>query len=848
MVRHSALGGCLIALLAIVAFAPTPAAAQTEAPCTKATFQNVFNDITTWTDVNTYPAGTAAKSLPNLTGLAPSSGTISVAICRLAFTIQNYIDVEVWLPISGWNGKLEGTGNGGLAGAISYSGGTVGGDLVTATGLGYAAVGTDTGHISNCGANPCPPPTPVTFGNSWWTNAQQLKDNGYLAIHEMTVKAKAFVQVFYNTAPKHSYYNGCSTGGREGFMEAQRYPTDYDGIATGSPVFHVLELRSRHVKSWQCNWEDASGVNSIPFASTSFNGTTYRFGKLTSIFNAVVKKCQGQDGLNDGLVWDPRLCHFEPVTIQCPAGTDNVTCLTANQVKTLQCMYRGPGETIYPGIQMSSELDQGQNIGAVPNPQYTTFFQNTTFWNVLDQNGAPAFDFRTFTFPDDVNFTRNQVWGGETMASIQDADNPDLTAFKQSGGKWIIYQPTADPLPSAVDTIGYYNEMRDLFGDSQTQSFARLFMVPNAGHCLGTNPGGPTNFDPLTSLANWVEQGVAPDQMIASNATYSRPLCHFPLVTQYSGQGDPNSASSFKCVQGPQWTRPAQVATHDFDADNNSDVLWRDTGGNVGMWQMNGTAITKASVLGNVPSNWSVIGQRDFNGDGSTDVLWRDSAGNIGIWLMNGTAISKSVVLGNVPSTWSVAATGDLNRDGNGDILWRDTAGNLAVWYMNGTAITQTAIIGNVPLIWTVAGVDSNGDIFWRNSSTGEVGMWVMNGTKVVQTVDFGVVPLTWTIAGIGDFDGNGSSDILWRDSSGNVGIWLLNGTSIMSSAVLGNVSLNWTIAATGDNDGDGKADVLWKDSAGNVGVWLMNGTAVSSSFVYGNVGTSWSVQALNAD
>ena len=865
MVRYAALRICLIALLAIIAFTPTRATAN--APCTQATFQNIFNDITTWTDVNTYPAGTAAKSLPNLPGLAPSSGTISVAICRLAFTIQDFIDVEVWLPISGWNGRLEGTGNGGLAGAITYSGGTVGGDLITATSLGYAAVGTDTGHISNCGANPCPPPTPVFLGNSWWTNAPQLSDNGYLAIHEQTVKAKAFIQAFYQTPPKYSYYNGCSTGGREGFMEAQRYPTDYNGIATGSPVFHVLELRSRHVWTWQCNWENTSGVNSIPFASTTYNGMSYPFGKLTTIFNAVVKKCQGQDGLNDGLVWDPRLCHFEPASIQCPAGTDNTSCLNANQVKTLQCMYRGPGETIFPGIQRSSELDQGQNIGSVPNPQYTTFFANTVFWNVLDQNGAPAFDFRTFTFPQDVTYTQNQVWGFETLASQQDADSPNLAGFMANGGKWIAYQPTADPLPSAVDTIGYYNSVRALYGDAQTQNFFRLFRVPNAGHCLGTNPGGPTTIDPLTSLVNWVEQGVAPDQLIASTpkSTYSVPLCHFPYITQYSGQGSTTSASSFNCVLGPQWTRPAQVATHDFDADNNSDVLWRDTSGNVGIWLMNGTAIAQSVVLGNVPTSWSVIAQRDFNGDGYADVLWRDNQGNLGIWLMNGTTILSTTALGNVPTTWSVAATGDFNGDGIADILWRDNLGNVGIWLMQGTpiqqaamgngptlsqgtSILQTATIGNVPLVWSVAGADSNGNIFWRNSTTGEVGMWVMNGTQVAQSVNFGVVPLTWNIAGIGDFDGNGSADIMWRDSGGNVGTWLMNGTSILSSAVLGNVPLNWTIAETGDYNGDGKSDVLWTDNTGNVGAWFMNGTAVSSTFVYGNIGTAWGVQSLNAD
>ncbi len=288
--------------------------------------------------------------------------------------------------------------------------------------------------------------------------------------------------------------------------------------------------------------------------------------------------------------------------------------------------------------------------------------------------------------------------------------------------------------------------------------------------------------------------------------------------------------------------------THNFNGDVNSDMLWRDTSGNVGMWLMNGSSISTTSVIGNVPGQWSVVGQRDFNGDGNGDVLWRDTSGNVGMWLMNGKTIQSSTVLGNVPNTWSVAATGDFNGDGMGDILWRDTSGNVGVWLMNGTSILQTAVIGNVPTNWVIAGADTHGDIFWRNSTTGEVGMWVMNGTKIASTADFGAMPLTMTIAGIGDFDGNGSEDILWRDTSGNVSIWLMNGTSILSTTVLGNVPLTWTVAETGDYNGDGMTDILWTDNTGNVGVWFMNGTAVSSTTIYGNVGTNWAAQAVNAD
>ena len=249
------------------------------------------------------------------------------------------------------------------------------------------------------------------------------------------------------------------------------------------------------------------------------------------------------------------------------------------------------------------------------------------------------------------------------------------------------------------------------------------------------------------------------------------------------------SASNYTCINS------VQVATHDFNGDGKSDILWRDTSNNIGMWLMNGTTISQTP------------GARQCGGLGRRRparlqqrrrcrcALWRDNSGNVGVWLMNGTKILSTTVLGNVPTTWSVVGTGDFNGDGYGDVLWRDTSGNLGIWFMNGTSIVQTAVVGNVPTAWTVAGADSKGDIFWYNTTTHEVGMWVMNGANVVQTVDFGSVPATWKIAGVGDFDGNGSTDILWRDTSGNVGIWLMNGTQILSTTVLGNVPATWNVA-----------------------------------------------------
>ena len=290
------------------------------------------------------------------------------------------------------------------------------------------------------------------------------------------------------------------------------------------------------------------------------------------------------------------------------------------------------------------------------------------------------------------------------------------------------------------------------------------------------------------------------------------------------------------------------VDGHDFNGDGKSDILWRDPAGDVGIWLMNGASIAQTSVLGNVPTNWAVVGQRSFTGTADADILWRDTAGDVGMWLMNGLQIKSTAVVGNMSTAWSIVGTGDFNGDGKADILWLDTAGDVEIWFMSGATIMESAVVGNMSTGWSVAGSDMKGDIFWRNTATGEVEMWVMNGTQIAQEVDFGVVSLAWSIAGIGDFDGNGSEDILWRNSDGDVEIWLMSGTQILSMTDLGNVGLNWSIVQTGDYSGAGRSDVLWMDNVGNVAAWFMNGTTISSVTIYGDVGTAWSVQSLNAD
>jgi FG-GAP-like repeat len=345
------------------------------------------------------------------------------------------------------------------------------------------------------------------------------------------------------------------------------------------------------------------------------------------------------------------------------------------------------------------------------------------------------------------------------------------------------------------------------------------------------------------SAGVWNQQGpklVSSDIVGAAHLGWSVAVSDDSKTAVIGGPYD-NSA------QGAMWAFVQSPAAHDFNADGMSDILWRDSSGNVAMWLMNGGAVSSASVVGNVPLTWSIVGQRDFNGDGPTDILWTDASGNVAIWLMNGASIASSTLVGNVGTSWSVAGTGDFNSDGKGDILWRDTGGNVAVWLMNGAAISSAILVANVPTNWSIVGSRGNA-ILWRDNA-GDLALWKMNGGAVASAVSLGNVASNWSIVGAGDFDGDGNTDILWRDSSGNTSIWLLNSTGqVTSNVFVANVPTSWSIVETGDFNGDGKSDILWRDTSGNTAIWMMNGGTISSAVSVANVPTTWTVQGANAD
>ncbi len=312
--------------------------------------------------------------------------------------------------------------------------------------------------------------------------------------------------------------------------------------------------------------------------------------------------------------------------------------------------------------------------------------------------------------------------------------------------------------------------------------------------------------------------------------------------------------------QGAAWifgqSPPTSVA-HDFNADLKSDILWRDISGNTALWSMNGGTVASSAAVANVPTNWSIAGQRAFTLDGKCDILWRDNVGDVAMWLMNAAQITFSALIGNVGTSWSIVGTADLDGDNKGDILWRDNSGNVAIWFMNGTAINSSSVLGNVPTSWSVVGTSNfvrnygnvgSSRIFWRDTG-GNTAVWRLSGGQLAASVFLGNVPSTWSIVGTGDFNGDGNTDLLWRDTSGNTAIWLLDpNDQIAVSLFVANVPTSWSVAEIGDFDGDGKSDILWRDSSGNTAIWFMNGGTVSSAATVGNVPTTWAIQGTNAD
>jgi feruloyl esterase len=420
------------------------------------------------------------------------------------------IKIEVWLPSAGWNRKLQAVGNGGWAGTIDY------GALAAAVTHGYAAVATDTGHSTE-GAS-------FAYGH-----AEKMIDYAYRSEHEMTVAAKAVVQAFHGAPPARSYFNGCSTGGRQALVEAQRYPNDFDGIIAGAAANPKAHLDAWRLWMAQAMLKSPESVIPVP--------------KHAIIHAAVLAQCDALDGVKDGLLENPTACHFDPKSLQCQ-GADGPGCLTAAQVETARVIMspaknRKTGELIFPTYEPGTELGWSRLLGGTePYGVALDQFRYIVF--------NPQWDWRTFDLERDVAAS-NHAAGG-VLAAV----NPDLSAFAAHGGKLLTYHGFSDPSIAPQASINFYKNARAATKPPDSnQDWLRLFMVPGMGHCSGGD--GPNVFDMVPALEAWVEQGTPPSQVLASHFTdgkvdRTRPLCPYPQVARYKGTGSIDEAANFSCA------------------------------------------------------------------------------------------------------------------------------------------------------------------------------------------------------------------------------------------------------------------------------------------------------------
>jgi feruloyl esterase len=476
---------------------------------------------TTITLAQSVAAGAFSSTTPGRGGAQPVDFKQLPAFCRVAATLRPSTDsdikIEVWMPLANWNGKFQGVGNGGLGGYITYTAGNGGIERGMAEALkrGYATASTDTGHVGDTAA-------------PFLGHPEKLVDFAYRAIHEMTITAKAIVNAFYDTNPKLSYWNGCSLGGRQALIEAQRFPADYDGIIAGAPAIWQTRLVTWNIYVGQAALKDSQNV--IPSS------------KYPMIHRAVVNACDAVDGLRDGLISDPTKCRFDFKTLEC-RGEDSASCLTSAQVETAQkltnpAIYPKTGEPIFPGLALGTELGWATKIGGPAPPFYGTEYFRYLFYK------NPDWDWRTFDLEAAVALADSADY------RMLNATNPDLKTFRQRGGKLLMYHGWSDQNFSAPTTISYYESVRDTADVGQIGDWLRLFLAPGTGHC-GSGEG-PNVFDPLTTLEQWVEKGSAPAMITASHRTEgkvdrTRPLCPYPQIAKYRGAGSIDEAVNFTC-------------------------------------------------------------------------------------------------------------------------------------------------------------------------------------------------------------------------------------------------------------------------------------------------------------
>jgi len=466
------------------------------------------------------------------------------AYCRVLGFVRPAINFEIKLPISGWNSKFYMVGCGGFCGTLNTE--APGSTNAMNFGLrrGYAVAASDSGHWG----------TGVTDARWAMNNPVAVMDWAQRYVPETARVSKIVLKAFYGAEQKRAYFAGCSQGGRMGLMEALRNPKDFDGIISGAPVIDLAGFYN--YMAW------IARANAGPDGRSVFSPN-----KLKLLQDAVYSACSENIGTAEPVVADPRACHFNPSTLQCRAG-DGLDCLTQTEVAAAEKIYRGPvnslGRKLFPGAPVSSEPFWPLWITGTGGPQAITFAQNFFRYVAFYPPAGPSFNVSDYDFDKDpprlagVASIANVATFNPTNGEIE-FDN--MNAFRQAGGKLIIWHGWADAEVPPQFTADFYEALAKKSGGIATvQEFARLFMVPGMDHC-GAQTGGPgisaTGIDPLSALEQWVEEGNAPAELVAtktapsSNQTlWRRPVCAYPKMARYIGAGDPASASSFACM-GP---------------------------------------------------------------------------------------------------------------------------------------------------------------------------------------------------------------------------------------------------------------------------------------------------------
>ncbi|MEO8369176.1 MAG: tannase/feruloyl esterase family alpha/beta hydrolase [Candidatus Solibacter sp.] len=430
------------------------------------------------------------------------------AFCRVSVTLtpskDSDIKVEVWLPLTGWNGKYLAVGNGGWAGSISYSA------LAAGVQRGYATSSTDTGHAGGGGS--------FALGHP-----EKLIDYAWRSEHEMLLKAKLLLAEFYGKGAQYSYWNGCSAGGKQGLKEAQRFPEDFDGIVAGAPA---------------ANWTGRSTQSMWIAQAVRAPGATLGAAEFALVHRAVMDACDAKDGVKDGVLENPRACTFDPVALGCK-GDVKEGCLSGPQVEAVRKIYSAvkdnDGGVVFAGHERGSELGWNTMAGARPFAIGLDHFRYVVFKDAM-------WDYSGISFPKDADLATR------TDAGLINALSTDLKAFIGHGGKLLQYHGWNDPQISPGSSVDYFESVRRVMGDV-AKSY-RLFMAPGMAHCGGGE--GPNQFDMLGALEQWVEQKKAPESVLASRVqegktVRTRPLCPYPQVAMYRGSGSTEDAANFVC-------------------------------------------------------------------------------------------------------------------------------------------------------------------------------------------------------------------------------------------------------------------------------------------------------------